>query len=120
MCAAKSQQSTFDFISVDCDLWYNIAKVVCAAESQQSAFDFISVDCDLCRSGEVSFRQRKSEAAESLQLHGLLLRRQCNPGCNCDLLCEIHGVIERPRRACSYMDFCCDGNVTLECNCDHG
>ena len=67
-------------------LWvvYTIAKVVCAAESQQSAFDFISVDCDLCRSGEVSFRQRKSEAAESLQLHGLLLRWQRNPGCNCD------------------------------------
>ena len=58
----------------------NIAKVVCAAESQQSAVEFISVDCDLCRSGEVSFRQRKSEAAESLQLHGLLLRRQRNLG----------------------------------------
>ena len=38
----------------------NIAKVVCAAESQQSAFDFISVDCDLCGSGEVSFWQGKS------------------------------------------------------------
>ena len=24
------------------------AKVVCAAESQLSTFDFISVDCDLC------------------------------------------------------------------------
>ena len=58
----------------------NIAKVVCAAESQQSAVEFISVDCDLCRSGEVSFRQRN----------------------------------QRPRRACSYMDFCCDGNVTLD------
>ena len=23
-----------------------------------------------------------------------------------------------PLRANSYMDFCCDGNVTLECNCD--
>ena len=42
----------------------NIAKVVCAAESQQSAFEFISVDCDLYRSGEVSFRQRKSECRE--------------------------------------------------------
>ena len=31
-------------------LWHygNIAKVVCAAESQLSTFDFISVDCDLC------------------------------------------------------------------------
>ena len=55
MCAAESQQSVFDFISVDCDLWYNIEKVVCAAESQQSAFEFISVDCDLRKSGEVSF-----------------------------------------------------------------
>lgn len=113
-------RSTFDFISVDCDLWYNIAKVVCAAESQQSAFDFISADCDLCGSGEVSFRQWKSEAAERLQLHGILLRWQRNPGCNCDLLFGFHGVIERPLRACSYMDFCCDGNVTLECNYDHG
>ena len=37
------------------DLLQTIAKVVCAAESQQSAFDFISIDYDLCRSGEVSF-----------------------------------------------------------------
>ena len=47
VCAAESQQFTFDSISVDCDLWYNIAKVVCVAESQQSAFDFISIDYDL-------------------------------------------------------------------------
>ena len=93
---------------------------MCAAESEPSAFEFISVDCDLCRSGEVSFRQRKSEAAESLQLHGLLLRRQRNPGCNCDLLCGIHGVIERPRRACSYMDFCCDCNVTQDVTATYG
>ena len=45
----------FDYISVDCDLRYNVVKVVCAAESQRSTFDFTSVDYDLCRSGEVSF-----------------------------------------------------------------
>ena len=31
-----------------CNLLQTIAKVVCAAESQLSTFDFISVDCDLC------------------------------------------------------------------------
>ena len=62
----------------------NIEKVVCAAESQQSTFDFTSVDYDLCGSGEVSFLATKIDGAD----------------------------------AYSYMDFCCDGNVTLECNCD--
>ena len=53
----------------------NIAKVVCAAEGQQSAFDFISADCDLCWSGveKFHFDSENQRAAESLQLHGLLL-----------------------------------------------
>ena len=57
---------------------------MCAAESQQSTFDFTSVDCDLCGSGEVSFLAAKIEGVD----------------------------------AYSYMDFCCDGNVTLEYNYD--
>ena len=96
-----------------------IAKVVCAAESQQSAFDFISVDCDLCRSGEVSFLTAKSRGANAYIYMDFCYDGNVTLDCNCDLL-WVPWRNRGARSAYSYMDFCCDGNVTLECNCDHG
>ena len=65
---------------------------MCAAESQQSAFDFTSVDCDLCGSGEVSFLAAKFDGADAYSYMGFCYDSYVTPVVAA--ICRgFHGVI---------------------------